>query len=125
MKINKRKIFFWLKIIVIIYCSIGIALYYLQDKLLFHPEKLPSDYTFPFKHPFKEVEIPVNKTDTISLVQFLPESSVKKGLVVYYHGNLQNVQHYESFASLFTARGYEVWMPDYPGYGKSTGEINE
>jgi pimeloyl-ACP methyl ester carboxylesterase len=26
---------------------------------------------------------------------------------------------------MFTEQGYEVWMPDYPGYGKSTGKITE
>ena len=125
MKINRRKIYFWLKVIVIIYCSIGTALYYLQDKLLFHPEKLPADYKFSFKQSFKEVQIPVNKTDTISIIQFYPQDSVRKGLIVYYHGNLKNVLHYATSVSFFTDRGYEVWMPEYPGYGKSTGERNE
>jgi len=31
----------------------------------------------------------------------------------------------QKLASMFTSRGYEVWMPDYPGFGKSTGELTE
>ena len=124
MKINKRRISFWAKIIVITYCSIGIALYYLQDKFLFHPKKLSADHVFNFKIPFTEIQIPVNKSDTISMVKFPPSGPVK-GLIVYYHGNLDNVERYEPFVPLFTKKGYEVWMPDYPGYGKSTGERNE
>ncbi|MEO6668433.1 MAG: alpha/beta fold hydrolase [Ferruginibacter sp.] len=125
MQVNKKRILFWLKIVIIIYCGGGIALYYLQNIFLFHPKKLASDHTFNFKIPFKEIYIPINKTDTISIVKFFPADTVPKGLVIYFHGNMENVEYYEHFAPAFTKKGYEVWMPDYPGYGKSTGERNE
>ncbi len=113
-----------IKIGILLYCSVGIALYYLQDRFLFHPVKLDSNYTFAFKN-FAEMKVPVNGTDTISLVKFLPADSIRKGIVVYFHGNMENVVHYASNAGFFTDRGYEVWMPDYPGFGKSTGERTE
>lgn len=122
---KKKRIFFILNMAIIIYCSIGIALYYLQNKFLFHPVQLSGDHRFSFERPFKEIQIPVNKTDTISMIKFSPLGSIKKGLVVYYHGNRENVQHYEPYVSTFTDRGYEVWMPDYPGFGKSTGKLTE
>jgi uncharacterized protein len=125
MKLNRKKLFFWLKIVIIIYCSIGIALYYLQDRFLFHPKKLDADYTFKFSMPFEEMAIPVNKTDTISMIKFLPPGTMRRGVVVYFHGNVDNVEHYADFVPGFTKHGYEVWMPDYPGYGKSSGERNE
>ena len=34
--------------IVIIYIAISIALYYLQDYMLFKPEKLPKDFQFNY-----------------------------------------------------------------------------
>ena len=40
---------YWLQIIVIvlvIYFAISVALYYLQDYMLFKPEKLPKDFKF-------------------------------------------------------------------------------
>ena len=40
-------------------------------------------------------------------------------------GNKENVERYARFVPLFTRKGYEVWMPDYPGFGKSRGERNE
>ncbi|MBV9986723.1 MAG: alpha/beta fold hydrolase, partial [Chitinophagaceae bacterium] len=45
--------------------------------------------------------------------------------VIYFHGNSSNISRYAPFAGWFTRNGYEVWMPDYPGYGKSTGELSE
>jgi len=115
----------WVKIIILLYCSIGIALYYLQETILFHPKKLDSNYSFSFKQPFEEINIPFNKTDTVNMIKFFPADSVRKGVVLYFHGNMDNVEHYAPFVPSFTKSGYEVWMPDYPGYGKSTGERME
>lgn len=127
----KRKLFRWLKIIIIIYCSIGIALYYLQEKFLFHPEKLSRAYVYDFpqdsanKVPFQELDIPFNETDTMNMIKFFPRDSVRRGVVIYFHGNRQNIERYAKFALNFTKHGYEVWMEDYPGFGKSTGERTE
>ncbi len=48
----RKKIIGWSKAVIIIYCSIGIALYYLQEKFMFHPEPLPRDYVFNFQTAF-------------------------------------------------------------------------
>jgi alpha-beta hydrolase superfamily lysophospholipase len=121
----KRKIFRWTKIIIIIYCSAGIVLYYLQEKLMFHPAPLSPDYQFKFDIPFKEINIPLNAKDNLSLVQFFPGDSIAKGVVLYFHGNRDNINRYAKYASNFTKHGYEVWMIDYPGYGKTTGKFTE
>ena len=134
----KRKIIFrWLKIIIILYCSIGIALYYLQEKFLFHPEKLSQAYVYDFpltgpggqdpadKVPFEELDIPFNETDTMNMIKFFPKDSIRRGVVIYFHGNKENIGRYAKFAGNFTKHGYEVWMEDYPGFGKSTGESTE
>lgn len=112
-------------VVIFVYCSIGLALFYLQEKLLFHPEPLPADYVYRFDVPFKEVQIAMNEKVTLSMVQFFPKDSIPKGVVLYFHGNRDNVTRYAKYADNFTKHGYEVWMPDYPGYGKSTGEITE
>lgn len=121
----KKKIFFWLKIAIIIYCLIGIGLYYFQDKLIFHPEVLAKDHKYDFPFPFKEVNLPYTRESNINIVQFMPAGSNVKGVVLYFHGNGQNISRYAAHAPLFTKNNYEVWMIDYPGYGKSTGERTE
>ena len=121
-----RKIFYrWVKVIIILYCAIGIALYYLQQKFLFHPEKLSAAYVYDFKVPFEEVNIPFNATDTVNMIKFFPSDSVRKGVVLYFHGNKDNIERYAKFTDNFTKHGYEVWMEDYPGFGKSVGERTE
>jgi hypothetical protein len=115
----------WAGIVLAIYIVCGIALYFLQEKLLFHPEKLPEDHVFKFSIPFKEIHLAVNNEKNISIVQFTVPDSVCKGVVLYFHGNMRNIERYAPFASNFTKNNYEVWMIDYPGFGKSTGERTE
>ena len=123
---HKKKIIQAVKILIVIYCGIGITLYYLQEFLLFHPVKLDRNTHYNFKGKYKEQDVIFNSTDTINLVKFFPDSNIKKaGVVLYFHGNRENIGHYASFADNFTKHGYEVWMEDYPGFGKSTGERSE
>ncbi len=120
-----RKILRMIKIIALVYSVIGIGLYFLQEKILLHPEKLDGDYVYHFDVPFKEINIPINKNENLNLVQFFPRDSVREGVVLYFHGNKMNINHYAKYADNFTKFGYEVWMPDYPGFGKTTGELTE
>jgi Lysophospholipase len=122
---RKRKILRWIKIILLIYFLVGVALYYFQEKILLHPQSLDADYVYHFNVPFREVNITINKNENLNVVQFLPKDSLRKGVVLYFHGNMTNINHYASIADNFTKFGYEVWMPDYPGFGKTTGILTE
>ncbi len=120
-----RKLFRWIKVIVLLYSAIGIALFYLQEKFLFHPTAIERTVPWQFDIPFKEVDLPMNDTDTVNLVQFFPKDSVRKGVVLYFHGNRGNIKRYVRFVNNFTKHGYEVWMGDFPGFGKSVGNRTE
>lgn len=122
---KKKKLFRWIKVIVLLYSAIGIALFYLQEKFLFHPTTVERNVPWKFDIPFEEMDLVMNETDTINLVKFFPKDTVRKGVVLYYHGNKENIGRYAKFADNFTTHGYEVWMEDYPGFGKSVGERNE
>ena len=122
---TKRKIYRISIVITLIYCSVGIALYHLQKKLLFHPVPLDRNFKFKFDIPFREINIAMNETDTLNLIQFFPPDSLPKGVVIYFHGNKGNVTRYENEARIFLKHGYEVWMPDYPSFGKTTGALTE
>lgn len=122
-KKRRKKILRWIKIIAFIYVAVGITLYYFQERILLHPDPVTGLYKFGV--PFKEVDIPISHSENLNLVQFLPRDSLRKGVVLYFHGNMQNILHYAKFADNFTRLGYEVWMPDYPGFGKTTGVLTE
>jgi len=121
---KQKKLFRWIKIILMVYGLTGIAIYYLQDYILFHPEKMTKDHVYNFDLPHKEINIPFNDSSNINIVQFTTAKTAK-GVVLYFHGNRKNIAWYAAYAPNFTKNGYEVWMIDYPGYGKSTGGLTE
>jgi len=123
---RKNKLLKWIKIIITIYVLIGAALYFFQDKLLFHPKTLPVNYAFHFNTPFSEINVPYDSSTSFNIIRFkLLNDSLKKGAVIYCHGNMENINHYAMSVKNFIRHGYEVWMMDYPIFGKSTGELNE
>ncbi|NOT49859.1 MAG: alpha/beta fold hydrolase [Chitinophagaceae bacterium] len=122
---KKKKIFKWLWIAFFIYIIGGVALYFLQDRILFHPVRLKRDHNYNFSEPHKDISIPINKKDTMNLVDFSSTDTITKGVVLYFHGNKRNISWYANYIPYFTKHGYEVLMIDYPGYGKSTGKLTE
>ncbi len=122
---QKKQIFGWIKITLIVYALIGIGLYFIQDKLLFHPIEVEPNKPYLFNQPHKELMIPFDEKTSFHLVQFTVADSIKKGVVLYFHGNKNNISHYEKYATHFTRNNYEVWMIDYPGFGKSKGNLTE
>jgi len=125
MYLRRKKIFRWIKIIVVLYVLGGTVLYLFQDYILFHPVTLKRNHRYTFSELHKEINIPINERSNLNIVQFLTGDSLPKGLVLYFHGNKKNISWYEKYTPYFTRHGYEVWMIDYPGFGKSTGKLTE
>ncbi|MGB3007934.1 MAG: alpha/beta fold hydrolase [Chitinophagaceae bacterium] len=114
-----------LKITSIVYVLGAIALYFLQDYILFHPVSLKREHNYRFPEPHKDINIPLNEKDTLNLVDFSSTDSVTRGVVLYFHGNKKNISWYAKYIPYFTRHGYQVLMIDYPGFGKSTGKLTE
>lgn len=126
MQVNRKKRWFkWLNITLVIYLVLGVAIFSFQDYILFHPEPFSSEKSYGFSIPSKEVNIEVDKSSSMNVVQFTTKDSIPKGVVLYFHGNKKNISWYAAYVPNFTKNGYEVWMIDYPGFGKSTGTLSE
>ncbi len=119
---------YWLSTIItviIIYIAISIALYYLQDYLLFKPEKLSRDFEFNYQNQeFKEYNLETRDGAVINGIRFFPKGE-SKGVVLYLKGNSKSIKGWGKFAVDFTRHGYNVLMVDYRGFGKSTGRRSQ
>lgn len=113
----------WLSILCFvlgIYLVISILLYFLQDYLMFKPEKLPKDFQFHYENQeTEEYNIETRDGATINGLRFKAKNP--KGLVFYLKGNSKSIRGWGKFAVDFTRNGYDVLMVDYRGFGKSTG----
>lgn len=123
MKLRKqgwiRKSVVW---VVLVYLLGGALLYFFQDAMLFHPEPLSPGHAFLFDQPFEDTTIS-RDADNLNIVKFSTQNS--KGIVLFFHGNRKHVEHYKKYPPFFLRNQYEVWMIEYPGFGKSTGKRNE
>jgi uncharacterized protein len=122
---SRRPVREWIKWGIIVYCAIGIALYYLQEDILFHPLSIQKNGKYNFGFPHRDVTIFLDKENTMNIVEFSTDSPVARGVVLYFHGNQKNIGWYAKYAPIFTQHGYELWMMDYPGFGKSSGTFTE
>ncbi len=95
-------------------------LYFRQESLLFYPRKLPASYQFRFSH---YTEWPVTTQDGTRLSGLLFNADSAKGLVFFLHGNGGSLAEWGQLAATYTRLGYDVFMLDYRGYGKSAGSI--
>jgi len=120
---TKRRISRVIKTVIVLYLIGGVILYFCQGLLLFHPAALPKDHKFSFDQPFEELNLPFEK-ENLNIVKFKP-ARARKGIVLFFHGNMNNVEHYKKYPALFTRNDFEIWMIDYPGFGKSTGKPTE
>lgn len=101
----------------VLVCS---ALYFSQDSLVFRPEPLAADFRFEFPQTFSEINLPVDGA-TLNALHF--STSNPKGVVLFFHGNAGSLRRWGEVAESFTTRGYDLYIFDYRGYGKSTGKI--
>ncbi len=114
-----------LLIALIVYLLGGLALYFFQEKFIFHPVAIANEAPLNISAPHEEIRVPVDADKTIHITRFTVSGQTVRGAVLYFHGNAGNVEYHADAAPLLTSLGYEVWMPDYPGYGKSTGPRSE
>lgn len=96
-------------------------LYFYQESLLFFPEKLEQQFQFEFKHDFIEKDIITSTGNAINTLLFKQEDS--KGVIFYLHGNGGSLRSVGNVSEQFLPLGYDVFMLDYAGYGKSSNEI--
>ncbi|MFT6841765.1 MAG: alpha-beta hydrolase superfamily lysophospholipase [Psychroserpens sp.] len=119
---------YWLSSIItvlVVYIAISTALYYLQDYMLFKPEKLPIDFQFDYENQdTKEYNLETRDGATINGLRFFPKGE-SKGVVLYLKGNSKSIKGWGKFAVDFTRHGYNVLMVDYRGFGKSTGRRSQ
>ena len=81
----------------------------------------PSEYQYNFRVAHEEYNIKTEDGNTLNSVLF---KAVKpKGVIFYLHGNGGSIDSWQRVAFHYTDLGYDVFMLDYPGYGKSTGHI--
>lgn len=94
------------------------------EVFIFRGKKLPQQHRFQFSFPFQEFTFQANDGGSINAI-LLNAPKPAKGLILYFHGNKDNLDRWANEAHDLCNFGYDVMVYDYRGYGKSKGERNE
>jgi len=103
-----------------LYAALLAALWFGQERLLFHPVALDPARPLADRPDVHEtmVEVPGARLSVLELR--LPNP---KGVVFFLHGNVDNLATWFVNTALYRQANYDLVMFDYRGFGKSTGRI--
>lgn len=90
--------------------------------LFYHPDTERVFYE-PEKFSLKSEDVYFDHPQGFSLHGWLFRAVKPKGLVVFFHGNAENLTSHFASLSFLPQEGYSYFIFDYPGYGRSEGEV--
>jgi len=96
------------------------ALWWGQERLLFVPTVLPTDHVLATEEDIHEIRIAVPGAQLSALHLRLPNP---KGVVFFLHGNAGSLESWFVNPDYYRKLGFDLFMIDYRGYGKSSGSI--
>lgn len=88
--------------------------------MFYYPDR--TIYDTPDRHGLKYEEVSFPSRDGTRLSGwFIPAVGKPRGTVIHFHGNAQNMTAHFGFVSWLPSRGFNLFVFDYRGYGKSAG----
>lgn len=119
----KKKIFATIVLLFSAFVYVIYNHYKHQDYIVFKSEPLERNYVFTWNYPFEEVFLPLKNGAEIHGLFFKRPNS--KGVILFCHGRSRNLTYHGRRAGFFLDRGYDVFIFDYRGFGKSSRGFKE
>ncbi|HVE53582.1 MAG TPA: alpha/beta fold hydrolase [Ramlibacter sp.] len=104
-----------------LFAALLLLVWWQQERLLFYPAPLPQSYRLASEPQVHESAVEVEGARLSVLHLKLP---APRGVVLFLHGNGGNLAGWFTGSEFYRAANFDVVMPDYRGYGKSTGRIS-
>jgi len=92
------------------------------NRLFYHPNAIQYRNQDALGSPVTEVAFKSGDGTPLHGWYIQSTASNVLGTVVHFHGNAQNLTAHSSFVDWLPAEGYNLFMFDYRGYGKSGGK---
>lgn len=110
-------------ILAAIYLSLMLIIFVFQHYFFFRPEILPAHFIYEYPFDFEEKTFEMEDGGSINSVHFKVPNS--RGVIYYFKGNSRSIKGWAKFAKDFISNGYDFFMMDYRGFGKSRGKRSE
>lgn len=116
----------WIQPLIIlagIYLLVCVVFYFFQHFFFFRPEILPHEFAYKYPFDFEEKTFDMEDGGRINAIYFRVPNS--RGVIYYLKGNSRSIKGWGKFAKDFVSNGYDFFMMDYRGFGKSRGKRTE
>lgn len=107
-------------ILAVLYAAIALIFYFFQHLFFFRPEILSTHFKYQYPFPFEELDFEMEDGGQINAIHFQVPNS--RGVIYYLKGNSRSIKGWGKFAKDFVSNGYDFFMMDYRGFGKSRGK---
>lgn len=107
----------------LIFGALLFCLRYIEKKIIFYPTKGINIYPSQAGLNFEDINF--NASDEVRLNGWFIPAQEAKYTILFCHGNAGNVSHRIEKIRFFNQLGYNVFIFDYRGYGKSKGSPSE
>lgn len=103
-----------------LYLLLCLLLYVFQDSLIFHPRALAAEHSYG---NYEESWIELEDGDRLHALRLRDEPA--EGVILYLHGNVGNNGRSLYQTKSIRGLGYDLFLVDYRGFGKSEGVIDD
>lgn len=115
----------WLALVVTVLGVVSCAAVSFQDRLVFFPTHDEAGTPADAGHDYEDVWI---DSGDHRIHGWFVEQTVRdetRGTVLFFHGNAGNITHRLETVSFWVSSGFDIFIFDYSGYGKSEGKPGE
>lgn len=106
-----------------IYAGLCALFYFGQHFFFFRPERLPDWFSYQYPFPFEEINFEMEDGGSVNCLHFRVPNA--RGVVFYIKGNSRSIKGWGKFARDFIGKGFDFFIMDYRGFGKSRGRRTE
>ena len=111
-------------IVVIAYFAICAFYYIFQERFIFVPwGKKRGNAPILLGSEFTEYFLDGGDNGHIHAIHIKVRNP--RGIILYFHGNTGSIHRWGAIAEELTSFGFDIFLPDYRGYGKSRGKRSE
>jgi alpha-beta hydrolase superfamily lysophospholipase len=118
-----RIILLILVLIVVVYVGAAIYLYRSQSSFVYYPSR--QILSTPKEHGLAYQDVMLQTVDSVAIHGWYVPADSPRGTVLFCHGNGGNISHTIESVAMLHGIGFNVFVFDYRGYGRSGGEVDE
>ncbi len=120
----EKYFFYSIPVAAAVYAVICLFYYLLQEKLIFvSGGSERRDAPVMLAGEFEEIFLEGEEGGTVHAIHI--KVTEPRGCILYFHGNTGSISRWGAIAEELTSFGFDVFLPDYRGYGKSRGKRSE